>query len=354
MGTRGNASAVLQPPVGNFGEIENKGFEFSINAKPFSGDFIWEADLQITINRNQLLGLQGIENTAIEGYGLWSDVVSRSEIGQPLYNFYGYKVAGIYESKEDILNSPKPKEYPTDGNLQRGSTVWVGDLKYQDLSGPDGKPDGVIDEYDKTIIGSPMPDFTFGFNNRFKYKNFELNVFINGSYGNDLMNYIGRSLSGMDNMWDNQLATVIDRTKLAPIDANKVYPYTNEFGSAINAWYNDIDNVKLANPGSSLPRAIANDPADNMRISDRYIEDGSYLRFQTINLAYYLPNRIAGKVGLRNFKVYVNVQNAFTITNYSCLDPEVGASQASDFVVGLDNGRYPSPRIYTFGFNASF
>ncbi len=354
MGTSGNGSIRLNAPVGNFGEIQNNGLELSLNASPLKGDFKWDADLQVTINHNKLISLQGTDASGLAGYGQWSDVVAVSQIGSPLYSFYGYKVDGIYQSKEDLLNSPKPKEYPSNGDLKRESTPWVGDIKYKDLSGPQGVPDGVIDEYDQTDIGSPLPKFTYGFNNRFTYKNFELNIFVLGSYGNKVMNYMGRSLYGMESMWNNQLSVVNDRTKLEPIDVNKVYPYVNEFGSTINNWYNDINNVQISNPGQSMPRAIAGDPANNMRISDRYIEDGSYLRLQTVNVAYNVPAQYLSKYKISGIKMYINLQNIYTFTNYSGFDPEIGTSQTSDYVMGLDNGRYPSPRTYTFGINLTF
>lgn len=130
------------------------------------------------------MALNNTANAAIVGYGQWNDVVSMTTIGESLYNFYGYVTDGIYQNLEDIQNSPKPEKYPADGVFNRSQTVWVGDVKYKDLSGPDGKPDGVINEYDKTNIGSPMPDFTFGWTNTFRYKGFDLSIFIYGSYGN--------------------------------------------------------------------------------------------------------------------------------------------------------------------------
>jgi TonB-linked SusC/RagA family outer membrane protein len=347
MGTSGNASIRLNPPMGNFGKIQNRGVEITLNTKPVEGDFSWNSDLTVTINKNKLLGLTGTPAAHIEGYGQWTDLVSLTEIGDPLYNFYGYKVAGIYKDKEDILNSPKPKSYPADGNFNRSNTIWPGDIKFADLSGPNGTPDGIIDEYDRTNIGSPLPLFTFGFNNIFRYKNIELNVFLNGSVGNKLMNYVGRSLSGMESMWGNQLVTAIDRAKTEPIDPNKVYA-TGTY------WFNDIDNVRVKNPGTNVPRNIGGDPNDNMRISDRYIEDGSYLRFKNITLAYYVPKSLLSKARIDVLKVFANVQNMWTITKYTGFDPEVGTSQASDNVYGLDNGRYPSPRIVTFGLNITF
>lgn len=354
MGTRGNSSIRLNPPMGNFGKIENKGVELTLNTRPLTGEFKWESELTLTRNKNKLLGLDGTPAAHIEGYGQWTDLVSLTEIGQSLYNFYGYKVAGIYQDKEDILNSPKTKAYPDDGNFNRSNTVWPGDIKYEDLSGPDGVPDGVIDEYDRTNIGSPLPKFTFGFNNTFSYKNFELNVFVNGAYGNKILNYVGRSLISMESMWNNQLADAVDRSKLEAISADKQYPSVNSTGSTVNAWYEDIDNVKVKNPGTDIPRAIAGDPNDNNRVSDRFIEDGSYLRFQNITLSYYIPKELLRNWSIDNLRIYSNIQNMWTITKYTGFDPEVGASQTNDNVSGLDNGRYPSPRIYTFGLSITF
>lgn len=353
MGTRGNASIRLNPPMGNFGKMENRGIEISLNTRPLNGNLTWESDLQFTINHNKLLGLNDIPSATIEGYGQWSDVVSQTKIGGPLYNFYGYKVIGIFQNKTDILNSPRQEGFPANGDFKR-STVWPGDLKFADLSGPDGSPDGVIDRFDATDIGSPLPKFTYGFNNIFRYKAFELTVYLNGTVGNKLMNYVGKSLSDMSSMWTNQLQTAVDRAKTVPIDPNKTYPFVNSYGKTIDNWFDDIDNVKVSDPNATIPRAVANDPNGNTRISDRYIEDGSYLRFKNIAFSYYLPKSITSKLNLDNMKVYVNLQNMLTITKYTGLDPEVGASQASDNVFGLDNGRYPTARIYTFGVSVTF
>jgi hypothetical protein len=262
-------------------------------------------------------------------------------------------VVGIYQDKDDILNSPKTKAYPADGNFKR-STVWPGDLKFADLSGPAGTPDGVIDEYDRTSIGSPLPKFTFGFNNVFTYKNFELVVYMNGSVGNKLMNYVGRNLTTMSDMWTNQQQSAVNRAILEPLNPDKTYPFVNSFGATINNWYDDVDNVRVSNPGTTIPRAVSGDPNENARISDRYIEDGSYLRFKNISLAYYVPKSLINRVHMSDVKVYINLQNILTLTKYTGLDPEVGASQTNDNVFGMDNGRYPAARVFTFGLNFSF
>lgn len=219
MGTQGNGSSALAAPKGNFGEIVNKGLELELTGRPFVGEFEWETSVQFSFNRNKLKALTGTKNANLVGYGQWSDVVSVSEIGQPLYNFYGYVVEGVYKDLADIQNSPKSDKYPTNGVFNSANTVWPGDLKFKDVNG-----DGKIDENDRTVIGNPMPDFTFGWNNTFRYKNFDLSIFINGSYGNDVMNYLSIGLTHMNSAWSNQLNTVNDRARLVPIDPSKVYP----------------------------------------------------------------------------------------------------------------------------------
>ena len=353
MGTRGNVSSALSAPYGNYGTINNKGFEFTITTHNLTGRLTWDTQFQMSFNKNKLVALDGTDSGHIEGYGQWSDVVTITNIGEPLYNFYGYKVAGVYKDFEDINNSPKPAKYPTNGVFNRANTVWPGDLKYEDISGPDGKPDGIIDTYDRTNIGSPMPKFTFGMTNTFKYQNLDLSIFINGSYGNKIFNYMDMNLSGMTSIWNNQLEKVTKRARLEPIDANKTYP-VNVNGVTVNNWYEDVTNVEVSNIGATIPRAIANDPNDNNRISDRYIEDGSYLRIKNITLGYTIPAHITRKLLIENMRVYTNIQNLYTFTKYTGYDPEIGASTSNANVYGLDNGRYPSPQNYTVGLNITF
>lgn len=346
MGTRGNSSSALEAPWGNFGEINNKGLEITVITHNFKKEFTWDTDFQISFNKNKLVALDGTPSAHIEGYGQWSDVVSLTEVGDPLFGFYGYVTDGVYQNLEDLQNSPRPSSYPSDGtSFDFGTTTYVGDMKYKDISGPDGKPDGKIDSNDRTTIGSPMPDFTFGFNNTFAYRNFDLSVFINGSYGNDVMNYTAITLGNMKSIWNNQLGLVTDRAVLEPID-----------GNYDGAWWQDVSNVRVANSDTDIPRAVAGDPNDNDRISDRYIEDGSFIRIKNITFGYTLPNSIAQKLHLSKLRAYTSIENLATFTNYTGFDPEVGAStqSASGNVFGLDNGRYPSPQVFTIGLNVSF
>ena len=211
-------------------------------------------------------------------------------------------------------------------------------------------PDGIIDEHDKTSIGSPMPKFTFGWTNTFTYKNWDLTIFLNGTYGNKVFNYLSMNMGNMKSAWANQPSVVLERTKLEAIDPEKTYDGTNNIWN----WFDDIENVRIANKGAKLPRATMNDSNDNDRISDRYIEDGSYLRIKNITLGYTLPKRCLEKMRIDNLRLQLNIQNLYTFTKYTGYDPEIGVSTASANVMGLDNGRYPSPTVYSLGVNLTF
>ena len=347
MGTQGNGSSALAAPKGNFGTIENKGLEITLDTHPIDKkNFSWDSN---SFNRNKLVALDGSANAQLVGYGQWSDIVSVTEIGQSLYNFYGYVVEGVYESLEDIENSPKAEKYPADGVFNRATTVWVGDIKYKDVNG-----DNVINEHDQTNIGSPLPKFTFGWTNTFRYKNVDLTVFLNGTYGNKVLNYnmMGQGYNGlvhMNSTWTNQHVSIQDRARLVAVDPEKTY-------ADGSMWYDDITNVKVANTGTKTPRPSIQDPNDNDRLSTRYIEDGSYLRVKNITLGYTFPKTVLQKVKIDNVRVYMNIQNLYTFTKYTGFDPEVGAStqDSSGLTFGVDNGRYPSPMTCSFGLNITF
>lgn len=346
MGTQGNVSSKLQAPKGNYGSIENKGLEITLDAHPVQlKNFSWDSNFQISFNKNKLLSLSDTENATLVGYGQFGDVVCVSEIGKPLYNFYGYKVEGVYKDLDDIQNSAKPAKYPSDGVFSRGNTVWVGDIKYKDVD-----ENGIIDERDRTDLGSPLPKFTFGWTNTFRYKNLDLSIFLNGSYGNKVMNYNSLTLTHMNSTWTNQLQGVVSkRARLEPIDPTIVYADGSK-------WFDHIDNVRVKNPGTKIPHTSINDPNDNDRISDRYVEDGSFLRIKNITLGYTFPKALLNKAKIENLRVYVNIQNLYTFTKYTGYDPEVGAStqDSTGLTYGLDNGRYPSPAMYSFGLNITF
>lgn len=350
MGTQGNGSSALAAPKGNYGTIENRGLEITLDTHPIqTKNFAWNSNFQISFNRNKLVALDGSANAQLIGYGQWSDIVSVTEIGQPLYGFYGYVVEGVYKDFDDIQNSPKAEKYPSDGVFNRYTTVWPGDIKFKDVNG-----DGVINELDRTNIGSPLPKFTFGWTNSFTYKNFDLSIFINGSYGNKVLNYnlMGQGYNGlvhMNSVWTNQHTLIADRARFEVIDAQKTY-------TDGSSWMDDVTNVKVSNSGTKTPRPSLSDPNDNDRMSDRYVEDGSYLRIKNISFGYTFPKKLLTKVKVDNFRVYCNIQNLYTFTKYRGYDPEVGAStqDSTGLTFGVDNGRYPSPMTCSFGVNLTF
>ena len=214
------------------------------------------------------------------------------------------------------------------------SGAWIGDLKFKDQNG-----DGVINDADQKIIGDPNPDLTFGFTNTFSWKNFELNVGLTGQIGGDILNWARYRTEGLSSIWDNQAVSVLNRAQTEKIDPN---------GS------DDISNLQLAKGHNGIPRFSNLDANGNQRMSDRWLEDASYLRIQNISLTYNLPEKWAKKVFMQSARIYFNVQNVYTFTNYSGYDPEIGAFNQSSLLQNIDRGRYPTPRTYTIGLNLSF
>ncbi|MDR1654278.1 MAG: TonB-dependent receptor [Prevotellaceae bacterium] len=326
----------------NIGKVENKGIDIALNTRNIDGKlFKWNTNIVFSLNRNKVLALDELNTpftssiqqmVFLGGY----DDVSLITVGQPMGVFYGYQTDGLYKDAEDLRNSPRPEGKPID----RNSGVWIGDIKFKDLH-----QDGVINEKDKTIIGDPNPDFTFGFNNMFSVGNFDLNIGITGSVGGDIFNVARMKLEREQLTWDNQLASVLNRAQLGYLDGD------NTKGSEA-----DLDNSYLINASENptLPRWSNTDGNDNNRMSDRWIEDGSYVRIQNIALTYNLPKSILEKLKLQAAKLYFNVQNVYTFTKYSGLDPEIGAFNQSVDMSNIDFGRYPAPRIFTFGVNFTF
>ena len=181
----------------------------------------------------------------------------------------------------------------------------------------------IVDENDRTVIGNPHPDFTFGFTNTFKYKGFDLSLFLQGSVGNDVMNLTRRSGTSNSGLFLNQL------------------------DEALNYWTPE-------NTNTSIPRPIGSSGNTNLEISDRYVEDGSYLRIQNVTIGYNLPQRLISKVKISRLRIYASGQNLFTFTDYKGYDPEIGSFNQSVLLTGIDNGRFPSPRTYAIGLNLEF
>lgn len=194
----------------------------------------------------------------------------------------------------------------------------LGDVEYVDQN-----KDGLIDEKDLTYIGNPMPDFTYGINNTFKYKNLDLSIFLQGSQGGKVMNLTRRAATKNQRLYENQLAEAADF-------------WTPE------------------NPNAKYPRPDGGDGHPNIAISDRYVEDGSYLRISQLTFAYNLPSDVLSKTKLSKLRFYASVQNLYTFTKYTGYDPEIGDYNQNALLSGIDSGRYPTNRTITLGMNVEF
>jgi TonB-dependent starch-binding outer membrane protein SusC len=283
----------------NAGSLENSGFEFQISSRNFvKGDFSWNTDFNINFNKNKVLNIVGtvIHSGAINPAGTTYNLSIVRE-GQPLGLFYGYISDGVDPS--------------------------TGMIKYRDLDGTPGITDG-----DKTIIGNANPDFTYGLTNSFAYKNFTLELFLQGVQGNDIFNAT-RILSESMRLPMNQSATVLKRWK---------------------------------NPGdiTDVPMALKDD-VTNSEPSTRYIENGSYLRVKSLTVGYNLPKSLIDRLKITRLQVYVTSENLLTLTKYSGFDPEVSAFNAStqdntskNTAPGVDYGTYPQSRDLIIGLNVTF
>jgi TonB-linked SusC/RagA family outer membrane protein len=342
-----------KPPYVNAGAIRNKGIEFTLNTVNISNkDFQWRTSATLSFNRNKLTALNS-DDSSLQGR-IGSETYTLSEIGGPVGRFYGYNVIGMFNKEDDFYQKdpngermidkdgnyiPVARPVDSDGNLYdiKQNGIWVGDYIYEDVDG-----DGKITESDRKYIGNPNPKFTFGLNNTITYKDFELSFFLSGSYGNDVYNVLRQTKTDPKG-WGNKMAYVSNCAHIA------MY---NPEGSL-----SDISNVYISNAGSAECWRI--EPSgggqnSNSRISSAFVENGSYIRLKSLSLAWNLPRRWIQKIGIEWCQVYANVQNLFTITGYDGYDPEVGAMGQSVILQGLDNGRYPSQRIYNFGLKLNF
>ncbi|MCC9063538.1 SusC/RagA family TonB-linked outer membrane protein [Flavobacterium piscisymbiosum] len=339
-GTSGQGSTA--PPTFNIGALENKGFEFTLNTINMQrNDFSWKSNFVFSMNRSKVLALNtesGVYNMTLQ-QGSDVTVVTRTAVGQPIGQFYGYKVIGRFEKATDFYYKDKdgvvkPTALP-EGMAIGENGVWIGDYMFEDVN-----KDGVINEKDTGYIGNPAPDFTFGIGNTFSFLGFDVNILFTGSYGNDVLNYQRRWLENpRENT--NLLKSALGYAQLDLIDPNGP---------------NDYRNVQIVGGDPYMPRigASSASSASNYRLSNRFVEDGSYVRLKNISIGYNLPKKLYSKYGISNIKVYSNAQNVLTFTKYKGYDPEVGSINQNVLLTGIDNGRYPSPIITTLGLNVNF
>ncbi len=308
-------------PNVNGGSIKNVGFDINltttnIDKKLGDHNFVWNTEINFSKVRNEILDLVGGDLDEYHAFKSANRYIHKNKVGYAPGMFYGYKMDGIIQNTQQLLATGR-------------TDAAVGDVNYVDLNG-DGKLDP---KNDYTFIGDPNPDFTFGMDNRFSWGPWSLSLFIAGSYGNDVYNLMRSKLEGMDANNMNQLATVLDYARVV----------TNPDGTQY---------VENANTNMPVSGSEAMGGADANTISSRYVEDGSYLRFQNVSIGYTVPKRYTDKLHLSNLRINFNVQNLGTITNYSGLNPEVPNESA--IKQGVDKGVYPLPRTYVIGLNFDF
>ncbi|WP_439131920.1 SusC/RagA family TonB-linked outer membrane protein [Polaribacter sp.] len=306
----------------NIGRIDNSGVELQLSTFNVNkGDFKWKTDFNITFNRNEVKDLGGAEFIPISTFGGWQANVGRVIVGEQIGTMYGYKFDGIYQIEDFTWqNNSDPNVAFEDRNfiLKDGLPVYSGTalpgrMKYSDLNG-----DGFVNDEDRQVIGDSNPIHFGGINNTFTYKNFDLSVFFQWSYGNELYN-------------------------AAKVRLNGVQPWMN-----ISQDYFE-NNWTPQNPTNTAP---AYRQLDQQIASSYYVEDGSYLRLKTVSLGYRLPKNITQKLGFKSLRFNLIGNNLLTWTNYTGWDPEVNFN--NPLLSGLDRIAYPRARNFTISFNATF
>ncbi|MBD0284864.1 MAG: TonB-dependent receptor [Flavisolibacter sp.] len=279
--------------VMNIGEIQNQGLELGVNAALLNKKFKWDVNANFSTNKNKVIALAGGSDVFGTAVGQpLSVAINLVRVGLPVGVFYGYLEDGLNEK---------------------------GVINYVDVN-----KDGVINLSDKTIIGDPNPDFLYGFNSRMAYKNFDFTFFIQGSQGGEIFNVNPTAIGNSFYFGENQLKEVF-----------------------YNHW-----TPANPNPNAKYPKISA---STTFLESDRYVEDGSYLRLKNLQLGYNVPVSNMGISWFKNLRVYVSAQNLITVTNYSGFDPEVNTQGAANSIsIGIDQTGYPNAKTYTVGAHLGF
>lgn len=288
----------------NVGDLQNKGLEFSLNTVNFTGDFRWSTMLNLSFNRNKVTDLnksEDIYGTSIMNILDWTKISK----GRPIGEIYGYKSNGIIQLNE---NTDEVPFFPS-------KIARYGDRKYVDKD-----HDGELTADDYYRLGNTNPDFSFGFKNTFSYKGFSLDIYIQGDYGNEIVNFNRFQLESFDGFQNNSTA-------------------------ALNRWTE-------TNPTNKYPRANAS--SHGYFMSDVVVEDGSYIRFKEVTLSYSIPQRLFAKTKIKNIQLAVSGLNLLTITDYSGYDPEVSIYGGDVYAKGADYGSYPTAKSVIFSINATF
>lgn len=298
--------------IQNVADVKVSGFEVSLGYNDRKGDFTWSAVANLGTSKNEVTGLAPGVTSVLGGPTARAGLenFSRLEVGQPLFYFYGYQTNGIYQNQAEVDAVFGPGQ----------TTIKPGDIKIVDRDG-----NKIINSNDKTNIGNPYPDFTYGLNLTAAYKNFDFNCFISGVQGNDIFNANTFDLKGMNRLF-NASTDVLDRAIVV--------------------------NGVVTNPSATLPRAQGAD-INWSSANQRYVEDGSYTRLKNIAVGYTFSGD-AFKAYFSKIRFYVSGQNLITITKYSGLDPEIARADANANSAGIDLGRYPQPKSVIFGLDVTF
>ncbi|MBR1388145.1 MAG: TonB-dependent receptor [Prevotella sp.] len=362
-GTSTKVTGSAEPQWANIGNMRNKGIELTLNAHILNKKKLkWKTSLTYSLVQNEVTKLNSesgfIDKTLdYEGTG---ETITRTAVGHSISQFYGFQVAGRINSAADFLldnGDGTSTVIAATPNYRVGTVVSnasaknlltsIGDLLYKDLNG-----DGVIDDSDKTFLGNGLPAYTFGWNNTITWKQFALSIFMYGSVGNKVFNWTRRrmddpSLTPGGAAWNKYVRTS-NYAKWAYYDGNS---------GNLDVW-----NVYVA-PGAdpSIPRIDNLHNNYNSRVSDRYVEDASYLRIKNVTLTYTLPKNLSKKFYMQEVRLSANIQNVYTFTGYTGYDPEVGSqngqysmSGQGMLMYGVDTGRVPAPRSVIFGIEATF
>jgi TonB-dependent starch-binding outer membrane protein SusC len=297
-------SGTFEPVPYNTGILQNRGIDVSLGGVIISGkDLRWNANAVLGTYKNEVITL-GLGAPLDNGFARINGGSLRTSQGLPANYFFGFVTDGIFQSYAEIAKSP----VQTAGSDPTSSTA-PGDIKFKDLNG-----DGVINDQDRTNIGNANPTFTYGLTNTVSWKNLELTIFVQGSSGNKVLNFT---------RW-----------------------YTE--GGVSNGNYSKEVLNRWTGPGTSndVPRLVLNDPNGNNRVSDRFVEDASYLRIKNVRLSYTLPTAWTKSLKLNRTQLYGSIQNLLTVTQYTGMDPEVGG--------GVDIGFYPQARTFLIGATIDF
>lgn len=291
------------PPIQNVATAENRGWELALSYRNFDHALRYSVGGNVAFVKSEVTSLGRGGEPVFSGFVQSANAnASKTDVGQPLASFFGFVTDGIFQNQAEV-----------EAAAFQSNETKPGDIRFKDLDG-----NGVIDAEDRTWIGNPTPAFTYGFNADLQWKGFELNMFFQGTHGNDIY---------------------VNTTRFD-------FPFVNRPSSSLGRWTGE-------GTSNTEPRVSLTDPNQNARVSDRFVEDGSYLRLKTIQLGYNLPKAWLKKVRFEKMKIYVTGQNMLTFTKYSGLDPEIG-SVGGSLELGIDRGFYPQARTVLGGVSLTF